>query len=91
MHIANIQQGASAPTVPLRPFDPAAWLARYVELGGGYIVNGVGACLHWSLRITEEERTALIVHERQLRRDGARREAVKAYLASMVVQEAEPC
>lgn len=32
---------------PASPFNPAAWLALYVELGGGYTVNCVGVCLHW--------------------------------------------
>lgn len=88
MHIVGINQGVSAPIVPLRPFDPATWLARYVELGGGYTVSPNGVILHWSLRITEEERRALVQHERPLRRDLVMREAVKAYLASDTLMEA---
>lgn len=80
-----------APIYAAGGFNPAAWLARYVDLGGGYTVNSGGICLHWSLRITEAERAALVAHERPLRRDRERREAVKAYLASMMAQEAEPC
>ena len=91
MHIAGIYQGAPAPNVPLCPFNPAAWLARYVELGGGYTVSPNGVVLHWSLRITEEERNALVLHERPLRRDLAMREAVKAYLASHTTIEGDPC
>ena len=91
MHIAGINQGAPAPIVPIRPFDPAIWLARYVELGGGHTVNSAGVCLHWSLRITEQEREALALHERPLRRNLVLREAVKDYLASLVAAEGEPC
>lgn len=68
--------------------DPAAWLARYVELGGGYTISPNGVILHWSLRITEEERQALVQHERPLRRDLVMRETVKAYLASHTATEA---
>lgn len=91
MHIAGIIQGTPVPIAPLRPFDPAAWLAHYVELGGGYTVSPTGVILHWSLRITEEERQALVQHEHPLRRDLVKREAVKAYLASHTCTEAEPC
>jgi hypothetical protein len=91
MHIANFHQGAAAPTIPLRSIDPAAWLARYVELGGGYTVSSNGVMLHWSLNITEEERRALVQHERPLRRDLIMREAVKAYLASHAAVEVDPC
>lgn len=72
-------------------FNPAAWLTRYVELGGGYTVSPGGVILHWSLRITEDERRALVQHERPLRRDLVMREAVKSYLASHTMIEAEPC
>lgn len=91
MHIAAINQGAPAPIVPIRPFDPAAWLARFVELGGGYTVSPNGVVLHWSLRITEEERRALVQHERPLRRDLVMREAVKAYLARNTAMEGDSC
>lgn len=91
MHIAGIHQGAPAPIVPIRPFDPAAWLARYVELGGGYTVSPNGVVLHWSLRITEEERSALVQHERPLRRNLIMREAVKSYLMAHTAAEADPC
>ena len=72
-------------------FSPASWLARYVELGGGYTVSPNGVILHWSLRITEEERRALVQHERPLRRDLVMREAVKAYLANHSARQVEPC
>lgn len=75
----------------LASFNPAAWLARYIELGGGYTVSPNGVILYWSLRITEEERNALVQHERPLRRDLVMREAVKAYLTSHTALEAEPC
>ena len=88
MHIANNIQGASAPIPGACLFDPASWLARYVELGGGYTVSPNGVVLHWSLRITEKERQALVQHERPLRRDLIARETVKAYLASHTAAEA---
>lgn len=91
MHIANIHQGASAPTDGARPFDPAEWLARYVELGGGYTVNSESVWLHWSLRITEQERDALVQHERPLHRDLTKREAVKSLLLASNPKEALPC
>ena len=73
------------------PFSPARWIATYVELGGGYTVSPNGVILHWSLRITEDERQALVQHERPLRRDLVKREAVKTYLASHASMEGEPC
>ncbi|NIJ16487.1 hypothetical protein FHS54_001453 [Sphingobium vermicomposti] len=91
MHTADINRGAPAPIAPFRPLDPAGWLARYVDLGGGYTVRPNGVILHWSLGITEEERRALVQHERPLRRDLIMREAVKAYLASYTTTEADPC
>lgn len=91
MHIANANQGASAPTDDLRLFDPVEWLARYVELGGGYTVSSTSVCLHWSLRIAEQERDALAQHERPLRRDLAKRDAVKSLLLASSPKEALPC
>jgi len=88
MHIANNIQGASAPTDGARPFDPSDWLARYIELGGGYTVNNDGVWLHWSLKITEEEQQALVTHEMALRRDLAKREAVKSLLLASSPKEA---
>lgn len=88
MLIESNIQGASAPIPGACLFDPAAWLARYVELGGGYTVSPNGVILHWSLRITEEKRQALVQHERPLRRDLAMRETVKAYLTSHTMMEA---
>ena len=88
MHIENNFQGASAPTDGARLFDPAEWLARYVELGGGYTVSPTSVCLHWSMRITEQERDALVQHERPLRRDLAKRDAVKSLLTASSPKEA---
>ena len=81
----------SAPIGAVSAVDAAAWLARYVELGGGYTVSPNGVILHWSLRITEDERRALVQHERPLRRDLVMREAVKSYLSSRTMTDAEPC
>lgn len=87
MHIEN-KSGASAPTPSSRPFDPAAWLALYVELGGGYTVNSIGACLHWPSNISQQERAWLSEHKRQIRADRARQIAVRDYLASLSPREA---
>ena len=76
---------------PISAVSAAAWLARYVELGGGYTVSPNGVILHWSLRLTEDERRALVQHERPLRRDLAMRDAVKSYLTSHTAAEADPC
>lgn len=86
-----ITSGASAPDLAARLLNPAQWLTRYVELGGGYTVSPNGVVLHWSLRITEEERSALVQHEQPLRRDLVMREAIKSYLASRSAAEADPC
>ena len=88
MHIANNIQGASAPTEGARLFDPAQWLARYIELGGGYTVNNDSVWLHWSLGISDAERDALRAHEIPLRRDMAKRDCVKAFLTSSSAKEA---
>ena len=88
MHIANNIQGASAPTDGACLFDPAAWLARYVELGGGYTVNSDSVWLHWSLDITDAERETLRAHEMPLRRDLAKRDAVKSLLTASSPKEA---
>ena len=88
MHVANNIQGALAPTDGARLFDPAEWLARYVDLGGGYTVSPTSVWLHWSLRITEQERDALVQHERPLLRDFVKREAVKSLLLASSSKEA---
>ena len=87
MHIAGINQGPPAPIVTLRPFDPVAWLARYVNLGGGYAVVGDAVWLHWSLKGDVDE-SALKEHERTLRRDPARHDAVKALIMERASREA---
>ena len=80
----------AAPISAVSAVDAAAWLTRYVELGGGYTVGPSGLIMHWSLRTTEEERRALVQQERALRRDMAMREAVRSYLASRTpMEEAE--
>jgi hypothetical protein len=91
MDIANNNQGASAPADGVRPFDPSQWLARYIELGGGYTINAESVWLHWSLKITEAEQIALTLHEGALRRDMAKREAVKALLVASTAREVLPC
>jgi len=87
MHIAGINQGAPAPIAPLRPFDPVAWLARYVDLGGGYAVVGDAVWLHWSLKGDVDE-SALKEHERIVRRDPEQHAAVKALIMERVSREA---
>lgn len=90
MHIADTVQGASAPTHDTCSFDPAAWLARYVELGGGYTVTSGIARFHRHCGITQAQQAALAHHERRLRADLANRDAVEAHILSMsVTEEAE--
>ena len=57
-------------------FDPGQWLARYVELGGGYAMVGDAIWLHWLISLETDE-AALRRHERVLRGRPDRREAVK--------------
>ena len=73
------------------PFDPAAWLAVYVDLGGGYCVTADGVWLHWSLKITEAEHEALAAHEMPLRRDLEKRNAVKALLLAQHTKGEASC
>lgn len=83
--------GASALSHPARPFNPAAWLALYVELGGGYTVNCAGVCLHWPRHMSGLERTALVAHEMPLKSDRSKQEAVRDYLASICITETGIC
>ena len=73
-----------APT--LAKFDSADWLSRYVELGGGYSVVGDAVWLHWSLKGDVDE-AAIKAHERTLRRDPARHDAVKALIMERASRE----
>lgn len=79
--------GALAPSLSTRLFDPAQWLAVYVELGGGYSVSSRGAYLHWPRDISRQERSWLFEHERQIRADVTRQTAVGDYLASLCPRE----
>jgi hypothetical protein len=74
--------GASAPNHGARPFDPADWLASYVEMGGGYTVTGASCCLHSLWGLSRAEQTALAAHQLPLLADPEKREAVRAYLTS---------
>ncbi|MAM37252.1 MAG: hypothetical protein CL949_01810 [Erythrobacter sp.] len=67
-------------------FDPAAWLARYVELGGGYSVVGDAIWLHWLLSVAVDE-AAIQAHERVLRGRPDWRNAVKALIMQRVARE----
>lgn len=87
MRIAENRQRTSANTPSLHPFSPATWLARYVELGGGYSLVGDAIWLHWLLSRDVDE-TAIVDHERILRGRPDRREAVKALILENVSQEA---
>ena len=67
-------------------FSPANWLSRYVELGGGYAIVGDAVWLHWSLKGDVDE-AAIKAHERTLRRDPARHDAVKALIMERASRE----
>lgn len=67
-------------------FDPGQWLARYVELGGGYAMVGDAVWLHWLLNGTAEE-AVIRSHERIVRGDADRRNAVKALIMERVSRE----
>jgi hypothetical protein len=67
-------------------FDPCEWLARYVELGGGYAMVGDAVWLHWLLNGAAEE-AAILSHERIVRGDADRRNAVKALIMERVSRE----
>ncbi|WP_188061990.1 hypothetical protein [Sphingobium sp. KCTC 72723] len=67
-------------------FDPGQWLTRYVELGGGYAMVGDTVWLHWLLNGAAEE-AAILSHERIVRGDADRRNAVKALIMERVSRE----
>lgn len=71
---------------PPAVFDPAQWLARYVDLGGGYSVIGDAVWLHWSIKGDVDE-AALRAHERGVRFDPLQRDAVKAIILAGVGKE----
>ncbi|WP_010339562.1 hypothetical protein [Sphingobium yanoikuyae] len=64
---------------PAHAFDPNHWLARYIDLGGGYSVVGDAIWLHWSLNGDVDEQ-ALRAHEAAVRRDPANHAAVKTLI-----------
>lgn len=77
--------GASIPqSSPL--FDPAEWLARYIDLGGGYSMVGDAIWLHWLLSANVDE-VAIQAHERVLRGRPEWRDAVKALIMQSVARE----
>lgn len=61
-------------------FDPAAWLARYIGLGGGYTVRGQSVWIGWSMDIDQCKQAELCAHVSFLRQDTGRRDLVKAAL-----------
>ena len=85
MDMANTL-GAPAPFHAARPFDPAVWLSRYIELGGGYAMVGDAIWLHWSLKGDVDER-ALRAHELAVKRDSINHAAVKALIMERVSRE----
>lgn len=60
-------------------FDPADWLARYIDLGGGYSVVSDAIWLHCSLNGDVDEQ-ALRAHEAAVRRYAVNHAAVKALI-----------
>lgn len=67
-------------------FDPAHWLARYIDLGGGYSVVGDAIWLHWSLNGDVDEQ-ALRAHEAAVRRDPANHASVKTLILQRYSRE----
>ncbi|MBA4092046.1 MAG: hypothetical protein C0494_15850 [Sphingobium sp.] len=67
-------------------FDPHQWLARYIELGGGYAMVGDAIWLHWLLASNVDE-AAIKVHERVLRGRPDWRDAVKALIMAQAARE----
>jgi len=60
----------------------AAWLARYVALGGGYTVQENRVSLGWSMDLDHERLVELCAHVRSLRKLPAMRDAVVARLTA---------
>ncbi|RYM11013.1 hypothetical protein [Sphingobium cupriresistens] len=87
MDMANTS-GASAPNHGARLFDPAEWVASYVDLGGGYTVTGASCCLHSVRGLSWAEQAALAAHQLPILADPSKREAVRAYLTSGCLMEA---
>jgi hypothetical protein len=79
--MTSIHQPASTPA-----FDPSEWLARYIDLGGGYSVVGDAIWLHWLISRNVDE-AAIKAHERVLRGRPDWRDAVKALILHRVAQE----
>lgn len=73
------------------PFDPARWVASFVELGGFYSVMPESKVwLGWSLDMPRETLDALQQHEALLGQHSFRRAAVKAHImAGAVIEEVE--
>lgn len=68
------------------PFDPAEWLSRYIDLGGGYAIVGDAIWLHWLLSRDVDE-AAIKAHERVLRGRPDWRDAVNALILAQTVRE----
>jgi hypothetical protein len=67
-------------------FDPRRWLARYIELGGGYAMVGNDIWLHWLLSRDVDE-VAIKAHERVLRGRPDWRDAVKELIMAQASRE----
>ncbi len=63
-------------------FDPAAWLDRFVEIGGRYANTSNGV---WLSGPVDGD---LIAFEHEVLRDPDKRELVKAHIISTTVMEA---
>lgn len=67
-------------------FDPHQWVARYIELGGGYAIVGDAIWLHWLLTSDVDE-AAIKAHERVLHGPPDWRNAVKALIMAQAARE----
>lgn len=85
MDICSNRNGASAPSHPARPFDPAEWLARFVAAGGRYANTSSGVWI-----FSPADCAAMAIH-REIAGSPALRDAVAAHIAATTTREALPC
>ncbi len=85
MDIHTNRNGASAPSHPARPFDPAEWLARFVAAGGRYANTSSGV---W---IFSRANCASLAIQREIAGSPERHEAVTAHISATTTREVLPC
>lgn len=85
MDMHSNRNGASAPSHPARPFDPAEWLARFVAAGGRYANTSSGV---WIFSRPNCESLAI---QREIAGNKALLSAVTDHIAATTTREALPC